>query len=152
MKISTLILVTLILGIVFGIFLIYGFPNSIPFLDYYFLSPLGEAFLRLIQFVVVPIVFFSLILGLTRIQNAAQIDWLVSLIPVNPLESLSTGNLLQTIFSAALIGVCIQFIGDRSTSFIALGESVYFIFEKILSLILYVAPIGVFALISSAKF
>lgn len=74
----------------------------------------------------------------------------MSLIPVNPLEALSTVNLLQTIFFAALIGVGIQFIGDRATSFIALGESVYFIFEKILLLILYVAPIGVFALISSA--
>mgnify|MGYP002777023239 CR=1 FL=1 len=203
MKISTLILASLILGIGFGILLIYGFPNSIPFLDYYLLSPLGEAFLRLIQFVVVPIVFSSLILGLTRIQNATQvgryalklifsyavtsaiavglgialaiflkpgvgvtgfqiaevsqiaqkqslIDWLVSLIPINPLEALSTGNLLQTIFSAALIGVGIQLIGDKAASFVTFIESVYFIFEKILSLILYVAPIGVFALISSA--
>jgi len=203
MKISTLILAALILGIAFGILLIYGFPNSIPFLDYYLLSPLGEAFLRLIQFVVVPIVFSSLILGLTRIQNATQvgryalklissyavtsaiavglgitlalvlkpgvgvtgfqvtevtqiiqkqslIDWLISLIPVNPLEALSTGNLLQTIFSAALIGVGIQLVGDKATSFIIFIESIYFIFEKILSLILYVAPLGVFALISSA--
>lgn len=203
MKLSTLILAALGLGIAFGILLIYGFPDAIAFLDYYLLSPLGEAFLRLIQFVVVPIVFSSLILGLTRIQNATQvgrytlklissyvvtsaiavglgitlaiilkpgvgvtgfqiaevtqmtqkqslIDWLVSLIPVNPLEALSTGNLLQTIFSAALIGVGIQLIGDKATSFVSLIESVYFIFEKILSLILYTAPIGVFALISSA--
>jgi proton glutamate symport protein len=130
----------------------------------------------------VPIVFSSLILGLTRVSNAAQvgryatklltgylmtsliavvlgmgmamllqpgagftglstgrmselgqhlsmIDWLVSLIPINPFEALSTGNLLQTIASAALIGVGIS--------------------EKILSFILYVSPIGVFALISS---
>ncbi|PSM46833.1 sodium:dicarboxylate symporter, partial [Chroococcidiopsis sp. CCALA 051] len=167
MKLSTLILAALGLGIAFGILLIYGFPDAIAFLDYYLLSPLGEAFLRLIQFVVVPIVFSSLILGLTRIQNATQvgrytlklissyvvtsaiavglgitlaiilkpgvgvtgfqiaevtqmtqkqslIDWLVSLIPVNPLEALSTGNLLQTIFSAALIGVGIQLIGDKA--------------------------------------
>ncbi|PSB64662.1 dicarboxylate:amino acid:cation symporter DAACS family protein [Chroococcidiopsis cubana SAG 39.79] len=203
MKISTLILAALGLGIAFGILLIYGFPEAIAFLDYYLLSPLGEAFLRLIQFVVVPIVFSSLILGLTRIQNATQvgryalklissyavtsaiavglgiflaivlkpgvgvtgfqiaevtqvtqkqslIEWLVSLIPVNPLEALSTGNLLQTIFSAALIGVGLQLIGDKATNFVSLIESVYFIFEKILSLILYTAPIGVFALISSA--
>ncbi|MDZ4875947.1 MAG: hypothetical protein CLLPBCKN_005367 [Chroococcidiopsis cubana SAG 39.79] len=57
MKISTLILAALGLGIAFGILLIYGFPEAIAFLDYYLLSPLGEAFLRLIQFVVVPIVF-----------------------------------------------------------------------------------------------
>jgi Na+/H+-dicarboxylate symporter len=203
MKISTLILAALVVGIIFGALLNLYFQALIVPLDQYFLSPLGQAFLRLIQFVVVPIVFCSLILGLTRIQNATQvgryalkliasytvtsaiavglgiilavflqpgagvtgfklaevsdiaqkqslIDWLVSLIPVNPFEALSTGNLLQTIFSAALIGVGIQLVGDKAASFVAFVESSYFIFEKVLSLILYVAPLGVFALISSA--
>jgi proton glutamate symport protein len=43
-------------------------------------------------------------------QKQSLIDWLVSLIPVNLFEALSTGNLLQTIFSAALIGVGIQLV------------------------------------------
>lgn len=202
MKISTLILAALVVGIIFGTGLNLYFPELIEPLNQYFLVPLGQAFLRLIQFVVVPIVFSSLILGLTRIQNATQvgryalklitsyvvtsaiavglgmvlaivlqpgsgvtgfklasvadiaqkqslIDWLVSLIPVNLFEALSTGNLLQTIFSAALIGVGIQLVGDKAASFVAFVESSYFIFEKVLSLILYVAPLGVFALISS---
>lgn len=73
MKISTLILAALVVGIIFGTLLNLYFPDLIEPLDKYFLSPLGQAFLRLIQFVVVPIVFSSLILGLTRIQNAAQV-------------------------------------------------------------------------------
>lgn len=203
MKISTLILAALVVGIIFGTGLNLYFPAFIEPLNQYFLFPVGQGFLRLIQFVVVPIVFSSLILGLTRIQNATQvgryalklitsyvvtsaiavgvgmvlaivlqpgsgvtgfklasvadiaqkqslIDWLVSLIPVNLFEALSTGNLLQTIFSAALIGVGIQLVGDKAASFVAFVESSYFIFEKVLSLILYVAPLGVFALISSA--
>lgn len=201
-SLSNLILASLAVGIGFGAILNLYFPVSIPLLDRYLLDPIGRAFLRLIQFVVIPIVFSSLILGLTRISNAAQVgryaaklltsylftsliavglglstctllqpgvgvtgftaigetqihqsqslvDWLVSLVPVNPLEALSTGNLLQTIFSAALIGVGIQFAGEKGASFVALMESVYVISEKILSLILYIAPIGVFALISS---
>lgn len=201
-SLSTVILASLALGIGFGAVLNLYFPASIPTLDRYLLDPVGKAFLRLIQFVVIPIVFSSLILGLTRISNAAQVgryaaklltsylftssiavglgliictvlkpgagltgftaiaetqvhqnqslvDWLVSLVPVNPLEALSTGNLLQTIFSAALIGVGIQFAGEKGASFVALMESVYVISEKILSLILYIAPVGVFALISS---
>jgi Na+/H+-dicarboxylate symporter len=156
----------------------------------------------LIQFVVVPLVFSSLIMGLTRVQNAAQvgrytakllfsylvtgiisvslglamalilhpglgvtgimlekvtttattpnlIDWLVNLIPVNPLQALTNGNLLQTILSGALIGIGIQQAGEKARPFLAFVESVYVISEKILFLILYVAPIGVFALISS---
>lgn len=202
LSLSNLILASLAAGIGFGTILNLYFPASIPSLDLYLLDPVGRAFLRLIQFVVIPIVFSSLILGLTRISNAAQVgrytaklltsylctsliavglglttctllqpgvgvtgfaaiadtqvhqsqslvDWLVSLVPVNPLEALSTGNLLQTIFSAALIGVGIQFAGEKAASFVAFVESVYVISEKILSLILYVAPIGVFALISS---
>ncbi len=202
MSLSTLILVAMAVGIGFGAGLHDFFPTMIVPLDRYLLTPLGTAFLRLIQFVVVPIVFSSLILGLTRIQNAAQvgryavklllsycvtsgiavalglvmaivvqpgvgvsssseiqidaiaqqqslIDWLVSLIPTNPIEALSTGNLLQVIFSSALIGVAIQLVGEKAASFVSFVESCYAISEKVLSIILYVAPIGVFALVSS---
>ncbi|MBC7972174.1 MAG: dicarboxylate/amino acid:cation symporter [Verrucomicrobia bacterium] len=202
MNLSTLILAALGAGMMFGAVLNRFFPTGIEPVNAYFLAPIGEAFLRLIQFVVVPIVFSSMILGLTRIQNAAQVgryavklifsyvvtsaiavclgmllavvlqpgagiagftipsgsnhaqsqslvDWLVSLIPINPLEALSSSNLLQTIVSAALIGVGIQLVGAKAAPFVAFIESCYAIFEKILALILYTAPLGVFALISS---
>ncbi|MEB3338573.1 MAG: dicarboxylate/amino acid:cation symporter [Leptolyngbyaceae bacterium] len=202
MNLSTLILASLAAGAVFGALLNGYFPTVILPLDHYLLTPLSQAFLRVIQFVVVPIVFCSLILGLTRIQNASQvgrftlklmssyaitsgiavvlgmvvavvlhpgsgvtgftlaevakienppslIDWLVTLVPVNPFEALSTGNLLQTIISAALIGISIQLVGAKAASFVAVVESGYAISEKVLSLILYVAPLGVFALIAS---
>lgn len=202
MSLSTVILLALAVGIGFGTLLNSVLPTAIAPLDHYILSPVGNGFLRLIQFVVVPIVFSSLILSLTRIQNAAQvgrytikliisylltssvavgigmvlamvlqpglgvtssatvdlsaiaqkpslIDWLVSLIPVNPFEALSTGNLLQVIFSSALIGVAVQRVGEKAKSFVSFLESCYAISESVLSMILYIAPIGVFALISS---
>lgn len=202
LSLPLLILAALVAGIIFGALLNIAWPAAIAPLNHYFLVPVGEAFLRLIQFVVVPIVFCSLILGLTRIRSASQVgryilkllftylltsalsvglglamalvlkpgvgftglsletatldssgqsilDWLVSLIPVNPFEALSTGNLLQTIFSAALIGVGIQASRDKATPFVELVESIYEISEKVLGLILYTSPVGVFALISS---
>jgi proton glutamate symport protein len=201
MSLSTVILTFLGLGIGFGALLHGYFPDAIAPLNHYVLDPVGAAFLRLIQFVVVPIVFSSMILGLTRIQNAAQIGryvvklltsyvvtgaiataigmtlatllhpgggitgfsvdpltasaspslitWLVTLIPVNLLEALSSGNLLQVIFAAALIGVAVQQVGSRADSFIQFVESCYTIFETVLGLILRVAPLGVFALIAS---
>lgn len=202
MNLSTFILSALGIGIVFGTLLNTTFPELITPLDHYLLAPVGAAFLRLIQFVVVPIVFSSVILGFTRIQSVGQvgrfvlklmtcyvvtsfialclgmstalilqpgsgitgltlaggtgeletpslISWLVSLIPVNPLEALSTGNLLQIIFSAALFSVGIQLTQAQAKPFLDLLESLYIISEKILSVILYVAPVGVFALISS---
>jgi Na+/H+-dicarboxylate symporter len=77
------------------------------------------------------------------------LKWLISLIPVNPLAALSTGNLLQIIFSAVLFSIGIQLTPDKAKPFIDLMESIYEIGEKILSVILYVAPVGVFALIAS---
>lgn len=202
MNLSTIILLALGLGIGFGATLHEVLPTWVTPLDRYCLTPLGQAFLRLIQFVVVPIVFSSLIMGLTKVQNAARvgrytaklfisylltsaiavglgmavaavmrpgigieglalkpvaevssapnlIDWLVHLIPVNPLEALSSGNLLQTILSGVLIGIGMQQAGEKAKPFMALVESIYAISEKILFLILYLAPVGVFALISS---
>ncbi len=202
MNLSTLILLSLGLGIGFGTILNTTFPTYIEPINLNILVPVGESFLRLIQFVVVPIVFSSLIMGLTRIQGAGQVGrytaklmtsyvitsaialgvgmgtayflqpgsgvegftlpeslevtaapslivWLVSLIPTNPLEALSTGNLLQIIFSAVLLGFGIQLAHEQAQPFVKLIESIYHISEKTLSVILYVAPLGVFALISS---
>lgn len=202
MTLSTIILVALAIGAGFGAVLHEALPLWVVPLDHYLLNPLGQAFLRLIQFVVVPIVFSSLILGLARIQNAAEMGrytakllssyvitsgiavmvglgaaillqpgvgltglvqlkvdtssqapdlmkWLVELIPTNPLMALSTSNLLQTIISGALIGIGIQRSGKQAEPFVAFIESVYVISEKILFLILYLAPVGVFALMAS---
>jgi proton glutamate symport protein len=77
------------------------------------------------------------------------IEWLVSLIPTNPLGALGSGNLLQIIISAALFGTGIQMAKAQAQPFIELLESIYIISEQILAVILYTAPIGVFALISS---
>ena len=202
MNLSTFILLSLGAGVIFGTLLNTTFPEYIELINQNILVPVGESFLRLIQFVVVPIVFSSLIMGLTRIQGAGQVGrytvkimtsylitssialcvgmgtayflqpgsgvtafslskstsiieapsltaWLVSLIPINPLEALSNGNLLQIIFSAVLLGIGIQLAADKAKPFVQLIESIYHISEKTLSVILYVAPLGVFALMSS---
>ena len=96
--------------------------------------------------------------GLTRFEITAietstkapdLIQWLIELIPTNPLAALSTGNLLQTIVSAALIGVGIQQAGTKAEAFVSFIESLYAISEKILFMVLYTSPISVFALMSS---
>lgn len=201
MNLSSLILLSLAVGMMFGAVLNINFPEYVEPISQGLLSPIGDAFLRLIQFVVVPIVFSSLVMGLTRIQGAGQVGryalkllisylitgtialvvgmatayflqpgsgltgftvapamttnmptlttWLISLIPINPLEALSKGNLLQIIFSAILFGIGVQLTPTKAKPFVELMESIYYISEKTLSVILYVAPVGVFGLISS---
>ncbi len=202
MNLSTLILTALAAGMLFGTILNTTFPLAIVPIDRYLLAPIGAGFLRIIQFVVVPLIFSSLILGVNRIQGTGQvgryvlklmtcyvvtstislcigmavaiclqpgagvtgfelpaalettaapdaIEWLVNLIPTNPLGALSSGNLLQIIISAALFGTGIHMAQAQAKPFVELLESIYVISEKVLSVILYTAPIGVFALISS---
>ncbi len=202
MNLSNAILAALGLGAVFGTLLTTLFPDVVPPLDQYLLGPIGDAFLRLIQFAVVPIVFSSLVLGLTKMQSAGKAGryilklmaiylatgfvalclgmglalilqpgagivgfelpvatsttvtpdlakWLIELIPVNPMAALSSGNLIQIILSAVLFSIGIQLTPEKSKPFVALIESIYEISEKILAVILYAAPVGVFALISA---
>ena len=92
---------------------------------------------------------FSISENISIAEAPSLISWLVSLIPVNPLEALSTGNLLQIIFSAVLLGIGVQLAKEKAKPFVELMESIYHISEKTLSIILYVAPLGVFALMSS---
>lgn len=73
MKLSTKITVGLVLGIIFGIILNLFFPQFVPKLDQYVLTPVGKAFLNVIQFVVVPIVFTSLIVGFSSIGNSEKV-------------------------------------------------------------------------------
>jgi Na+/H+-dicarboxylate symporter len=202
MNLATLILCSLAAGSAFGLLLNTGFPQWVPVWDDRLLAPIGAAFLRLIQFVVVPMVFSSLILGLTRVRGGGTVGryvlklmtcyvltsaialgvgmatalvlqpgagvvelagvgadygasapslgaWLLGLIPVNPLEALGTGNLLQIIATALLLGLGMQRAPEQAQPFLAWVESVYAITEKTLGAILWVAPVGVFALIAS---
>ncbi len=202
MKLSTKITISLVLGIIFGVILNVFFPNMVPQLDQYVLSPLGKVFIRAIQFVVVPLVFTSLIMGFSSIKNTEKvgrltwkllflyiitnvialiigmvtasvlkpgetvgnvgeisaqkvtegqgiIDWLVSIIPTNPFEAFSTGNLLQIIFTAILIIIGTRLAGETAKPFLSFIESFHHIIEKITLIVLKLSPIGVFALISS---
>ncbi|WP_339227039.1 dicarboxylate/amino acid:cation symporter [Oceanobacillus sp. FSL K6-2867] len=73
MKLSTKITISLVLGILFGVFLNIFFPAIIPNLEQYVLTPIGQVFLRGIQFVVVPLVFTSLIIGFSSLKNTEKV-------------------------------------------------------------------------------
>ena len=69
MSVTRQILVALVLGIIIGLALNTGAEllpaGSVLWLDTYLLTPIGKIFLRLLQFVVVPMVFGALVLSLT---------------------------------------------------------------------------------------
>lgn len=72
-SLSGKILLGLLLGVLVGTALNLFFPTTVPTIDTYVLTPVGDGFLRLIQFVVVPLVFCSLILALTSLQGTGRV-------------------------------------------------------------------------------
>jgi len=202
MKLSTKITIGLILGILFGVVLNVFFSDRVSEIDKYVLSPVGEIFLRGIQFVVVPLVFTSLIVGFSSIKNTEKVgrltmkilglyvvtnvialviglitaqviqpgknvgeigdveaqeaaegqglmEWFISIIPTNPFEAFSTGNILQVIITAILLVVAIRLVGEKADPFVHVVESFHEIIQKVTYLVLIISPIGVFALMTS---
>lgn len=205
MSVTRQILLALLLGIITGLVLnmsVGALPvGSVAWLDANILTPVGNIFLRLLQFVVVPMVFGALILSLTNRENGAAVgrhagrllvgylltsaialalgmlvaqwlspgsgadslvsqttegshadslsQWLVTLVPSNPFTALSSGGLLQVIFTAALIGIAMRALPEDSAPLRRLIESGHTVTLKVLEFVLKLAPLGVFALITS---
>jgi Na+/H+-dicarboxylate symporter len=75
-------------------------------------------------------------------------DTLLGLIPTNPIEAMSTGNVLQVIVFAILLGLAINMSGKAGETvrngFEALAEVIY----KLTAIVIWFAPFGVFALMA----
>lgn len=97
-KLYIKILIGVVLGIIFGL----TFGDKISFLN-----PIGEIFLRLLQVIIVPVVFFSLISGMTQLGN---------------IEKLKTIG-LKTVFFYAITGLISTVIGISTAMFFAPGKN-----------------------------
>lgn len=83
------------------------------------------------------------------LERPSITDLLLNIIPANPVRSLAEGEMLQTIFFAVLMGVCLTLIPpERGRPVIAFFEGANDIFVKMVHVIMQIAPIGVFALIA----
>ncbi|MBM7601595.1 Na+/H+-dicarboxylate symporter [Virgibacillus halotolerans] len=188
----TQILIAFVIAIIAGIL----FGPSIGIVE-----PLGILFLRLIQFIIIPLIVSSLIVGvastgdmqtLGRIggktivyylvttfiavgigllagvlfqpgagvdisttgdipetaETGGVVNVLLEIIPTNPLESLSSGNILQIIFFALFIGLGITMVGKKAEPVYQFFDGLAEIMYKITWIIMKLIPIGVFGLLA----
>lgn len=77
------------------------------------------------------------------------IDILIDIIPSNPVKAMSKGNLLQVLVFAAFFGVSLGSVGKRAEPIINMFNVVNDCIMKIVYMIMSIAPLGVFALISN---
>ncbi|WP_010530232.1 dicarboxylate/amino acid:cation symporter [Lentibacillus jeotgali] len=192
MSLLSQILIAFVLAILAGI--IFGPGITV-------IQPLGDLFLRLIQFIIIPLIVSSLITGVAStgsmetlgriggktilyyigttfiavsigliagflfspgtgvdistsqaVPEATETEGVVSIllniIPTNPIESLSSGNILQIIFFSIFIGIGITMVGQKAEPVHRFFDGFAEIMYKITWVIMKLIPIGVFGLLA----
>jgi Na+/H+-dicarboxylate symporter len=84
------------------------------------------------------------------LEKPGVIDTLIDIVPLNPLESLAEGNLLQIIFFALIFGIAVTLVpGDRGKPLIDFFEAVNEAMIRLVHIVMKLAPLGVLALVSA---
>jgi Na+/H+-dicarboxylate symporter len=76
------------------------------------------------------------------------IETLLNIIPINPINALASGNVLQIIFFALGLGFALTLIGDKAKPAISVFESLAEGMYKLTELVMQLAPYGVFGLMA----
>lgn len=196
------ILIAMILGLITG--LILNFYVTDTFIKIILMDNLfylgGNGFIRLMQMLVVPLVFCSIVVGASSISDISKIgkiggttfvfylfttamaitialilgsiiqpgqglglavvqsanittnqtmpDTILHLIPDNPFSALANGDMLPVIIFALLIGIILAKLGDETKYVNDLFGQLNTVMMNMTSMIMYLAPIGVFCLMA----
>lgn len=202
MTLTTKIFIGLVLGCLTGIGL-HGLPEN-EFIKSYITDGaflfLGQAFLRSIQLLMVPLVLITLAHGAAGMKDLSRfgrvgvrtvsfylvttavaialaliaglvtqpgvglslaelskssltikekqplVDVFLNIIPTNPFDAIVNGRMLQVIVIALLVGCAVAALGEQAQRMRELLEDANRIVMKIVDYIMWLAPLGVFAL------
>lgn len=81
-------------------------------------------------------------------QFTSLMDTVKGLIPANPIASFANGDMLQVLVFAIIVGTACLSLGRRAEPFVKVAEAVNDISVKIVSVVMYFTPIGVFCSIA----
>ena len=76
------------------------------------------------------------------------VDVFLNIVPINPIEALSKGNMLQIIFFALLFGFGLSVIGDKGKQVLHFFDGAADVMIKVTGFVMYYAPVGVFGLMA----
>ncbi|MGL6106022.1 dicarboxylate/amino acid:cation symporter [Romboutsia sp.] len=82
-------------------------------------------------------------------ESKSIVDIILNIIPSNPIQALASGEMLQVIFFALLIGIAINMVGKKGEQVKILFESANEICMKMVNIIMLFAPYGVFSLVAT---
>lgn len=81
-------------------------------------------------------------------KTADLISILISVVPKNPVASLSEGNILQIIVFSVFFGIAINFAGERGRPIARFLDSLADVMYRLTSIVMEFSPIGVFAIMA----
>ncbi|MGB0895646.1 MAG: dicarboxylate/amino acid:cation symporter [Parashewanella sp.] len=73
---------------------------------------------------------------------------LIDMVPTNPIKAMTEGKMLQIIIFAVVFGFAISHLGERGKRVAALFEDLNEVIMRVVTLVMQLAPYGVFALIA----
>ncbi|MBR9728978.1 dicarboxylate/amino acid:cation symporter [Shewanella intestini] len=73
---------------------------------------------------------------------------IINIVPTNPIQAMTEGNMLQIILFAVIFGFAISHIGERGKRIAALFNDLNEVIMRVVTLIMQLAPYGVFALMA----
>lgn len=78
------------------------------------------------------------------------LDFIVNIVPKNPINAIANGNMIQIVFFAVIFGITLTFIEKRKADHvISLFDGINDTMIKMVDFIMILAPYGVFALMSA---
>jgi aerobic C4-dicarboxylate transport protein len=82
-------------------------------------------------------------------EAVSTTDFVLGIIPTSLFSSLTSGSILQVLFVALLVGFALQRLGKRGEGMLEAVKSLQQLVFRILSMVLWLAPIGAFGAIAA---
>ena len=76
------------------------------------------------------------------------VDVFLNIVPLNPVDAMSKGNMLQVIFFAMLFGFGLSAVGERGKTVLSFFDGCGEVMIKVTNMVMVYAPVGVFGLIA----
>lgn len=83
-----------------------------------------------------------------EIVPPSLVDTLLNIVPINPIEAMAKGSMLQIIFFAVMFGFALSALGERAKPVLNFFEVVGDTMIRVTGTVMRFAPIGVFGLIA----
>jgi len=87
-------------------------------------------------------------LNVKKVTAPPMVQTLLNIVPINPMEALSKGAMLQIIFFAIMFGFGLAGLGEKGRPLVDFFDLVGQVMIRVTNMVMAYAPIGVFALIA----